>query len=129
MTKRIRPVSSSLAVLAAVVSFQACGGGNSPSTAGTGGAGTASSGGASGTASGGASGTASGGTSGTASGGTSGGSGGSTGAGGGAFGEPACLSTVSKGSVCTAADQQLCYKTCGPEKAGVKWEKSPPGWK
>ena len=39
-----------------------------------------------------------------------------------AFGEPACLSTVAKGGACTAADQQMCYKTCGPVKSGVKLE-------
>jgi hypothetical protein len=39
-----------------------------------------------------------------------------------AFGEPACLSTVSKGAPCGPADQQFCYKTCGPEKTGVKTE-------
>ncbi len=41
---------------------------------------------------------------------------------GSAFGEPACLSTVTKGGACTDFDQQLCYKTCGPEKTGVKSE-------
>ena len=42
--------------------------------------------------------------------------------GSGAFGEPACLSTVIKGGACTPTDQQFCYKTCGPEKTGVKTE-------
>src|SRR4030095_12571608 len=40
----------------------------------------------------------------------------------GAFGQPACLSTVVKGGACTPAYQQFCYKTCGPEKTGVKTE-------
>jgi len=113
MTKWIRPIVQSLGALALVSQlfvFEACGGGNSPSTTGSGGAGT-------GTASGGATGTGTGGA------GTATGTGGATGGGGStAFGEPACLSTVSKGGVCTAADQQLCYKTCGPEKTGVKQE-------
>src|SRR6478672_10013820 len=39
-----------------------------------------------------------------------GGAGGTAGSGGGAFGQPACLSTVTKGGACTAVDQQLCYK-------------------
>jgi hypothetical protein len=55
-----------------------------------------------------------------------GGVGGATGtggvSGGGAFGEPACLSTVVKGSVCTPADQQFCFKRCGPANLGVKTE-------
>jgi hypothetical protein len=29
---------------------------------------------------------------------------------------------LAKGVACAAADPQLCYKTCGPEKAGVKSE-------
>jgi hypothetical protein len=36
------------------------------------------------------------------------------------FGEPACLSTVARGQPCGPQDQQLCYKTCGPERTGVK---------
>src|SRR5262245_47109998 len=46
----------------------------------------------------------------------------SVGTGGTAFGEPACVSTVVKGGACAPADQQFCYKTCGPEKTGVKSE-------
>ena len=38
----------------------------------------------------------------------------------GAFGEPACVSTVVKGGACTPSDQQFCYKRCGPESIGVK---------
>lgn len=110
MTKRILPFVHPLgavALVAQVLIFQACGGGNSPSMSGSGGAGTGT-GGASTTGTGGASTT---------------GTGGTTGAGGGtAFGEPACASTVAKNGVCTAADQQFCYKTCGPEKTGVKSE-------
>jgi len=55
------------------------------------------------------------------------GTGGAAGAGGaggssGSFGEPACLSTVAKGVACLPTDQQFCYKTCGPEKTGIKSE-------
>ena len=39
-----------------------------------------------------------------------------------AFGEPACLSAVAKGVACAATDSAVCYKTCGPEKSGVKSE-------
>jgi hypothetical protein len=38
------------------------------------------------------------------------------------FGQPACPSTVIKGGVCGAADPQLCYKTCGPQSIGAKYE-------
>jgi hypothetical protein len=55
-------------------------------------------------------------------GGSVGGRGGSAGRGGNGFGEPACVSTVAEGGACTAVDQQLCYKTCGPEKQGAKSE-------
>ena len=51
-----------------------------------------------------------------------GGTTGSAGSGGSAFGQPPCLSSVTKGGACTASDQQLCYKTCGPDKLGVKSE-------
>ena len=115
MTKRIRPFVQSLgaaALVAGVFMFQACGGGNSamtPTAARHGhrrdtGTGTA---------------------------GTTGARRnhrrrdwrGRTGTGGtAAFGEPACLSTVVKGGACTPTDQQFCYKTCGPEKTGVKTE-------
>src|SRR5262245_21695184 len=49
-----------------------------------------------------------------------GGTGGASDPGGTAFGEPACLSTVIRSNPCGPDDQQLCYKTCGPEKTGVK---------
>src|SRR4051812_3782591 len=70
-----------------------------------------------------------GGTSGTGgvvgSGGSSGtggrsGAGGAAGAGGASFGAPACPATVTKGGACATTDVQLCYKTCGPERTGVK---------
>ena len=48
------------------------------------------------------------------------GTGGASGTGGTAFGEPVCASTVAKGAACGPADQQFCYKTCGPERTGVK---------
>jgi hypothetical protein len=50
------------------------------------------------------------------------GSGGTAGTGSGNFGEPACLSTVTKGGPCGPSDQQFCYKTCGPQAVGVKTE-------
>ena len=40
----------------------------------------------------------------------------------GLFGEPACVDTVAKGGPCGPADQQFCYKACGPAKSGVKAE-------
>src|SRR5262245_8161089 len=61
------------------------------------------------------------GTMGAAGRGGQGGTGGGAGT-GSAFGEPACLSTVSKGGACTPTDQQFCYKTCGPARLGVKSE-------
>ncbi len=55
-----------------------------------------------------------------------GGVGGATGTGGvpggTGFGEPVCLSTVAKGAACGPADQQFCYKPCGPVNIGVKSE-------
>ena len=53
-----------------------------------------------------------------ASGGTTG-SGGVSGGGGTAFGEPACPTAV-RGSACLPSDPQVCYRTCGPEKTGVR---------
>ena len=54
---------------------------------------------------------------------------GTTGSGGSFVSTPSCtgLTTAAaaeptKGGACVAADPQLCYKTCGPEKAGVKSE-------
>jgi hypothetical protein len=39
----------------------------------------------------------------------------------GAFGEPACATTITRGPpVCGPDDVQLCYKRCGPESVGVK---------
>jgi hypothetical protein len=117
MTKRIRPFIQSLgaaALVAGVFMFQACGGGNVGMT------GAAGSGSPAGTA-----GDTGSGTAGTTGGGGTTGAGGSaaTGTGGtAAFGEPACLSTVVKGGACTPADQQFCYKTCGPARTGVKTE-------
>ena len=55
-----------------------------------------------------------------------GGVGGATGTGGvpggPVFGEPICLSPVNKGAACGPADQQFCYKPCGPANIGVKTE-------
>src|SRR3954449_6317656 len=41
-------------------------------------------------------------------------------------GKPDCPSTVTKGAVCTPSDAQLCYKPCGPDKAGAKSETCSP---
>jgi len=117
MTKRIRPFVQSLgaaALVAGVVMFQACGGSNAPMTGG-GGSGSPA----------GAAGDTGSGTAGTTGGGGTTGTGGSIGTGTGgtaAFGEPMCLSSVMKNGPCTPTDQQFCYKTCGPEKTGVKTE-------
>ena len=126
MTKRIRVQSvSALGAAALVLILQACGGGNGPATAGSAGSmGTGNTSGAAGTV--GQAGTqGQAGDSGAA--GTTGAGGSATGA-GGAF-SPSCTGLVTaggmepaKGVACVAADVQLCYKTCGPEKQGAKSE-------
>jgi len=111
-----------VAFVAQIFIFQACGS-NSPSnnmpgtgnTTGQGQAGTTGQGTAGTTGGGGTAGTSEGGSIGTGTGGT-------TGTGGSAFGDPACPSTVSKGGACAPTDIQFCYKTCGPEKSGIKSE-------
>src|SRR5215471_7707584 len=104
MTKRNRVHSVTLGAVALVAQafiFQACGGGNSPSMPGSAGSSSPGSGGSGGSV----------------------GVGGSTETDGGSgFGQPVCPSTVSKGGACAATDVQFCYKTCGPEKSGVKSE-------
>jgi hypothetical protein len=50
------------------------------------------------------------------------GAGGAAGTGAVHFGEPTCASRVGSGETCTPADQQFCYKPCGPEGVGVKSE-------
>ncbi len=56
------------------------------------------------------------------------GAGGATGAGGaiatgGSGGvSPACTATETKAAVCSDTDPQVCTKTCGPEKVGLKTE-------
>jgi hypothetical protein len=135
-------IGLAVAALVASIHVTGCGdsgggGGSSGSAGATGTAGSTGAGGSAsgvaGTTGGGGTSTGSGGTSSsgsagsssTGSGGTSStGTGGSTGAGGttGAFGQPACLGTVTKGGACAATDQQLCYKTCGPQSKGVKSE-------
>ena len=120
MTKRMAPFCGTIALLAQVFVFQGCGGSNSGTT-GTGG--TPGTGGET-TATGGTPGT--GGSPGT--GGTTISTGGTPGtAGASGFGQPACGNTaagtaIAKNVACTATDTQLCYKTCGPEKTGVKSE-------
>ena len=117
MIKRIQTVQT-LGAVALVFVLQACGGGNNPSTTGDG-TGSAGSQGA--------------GSAGTSGGGGTTGVGGTTGTGGSAaggslgFGLPACLSSVTKGGPCTytgdmSQPDQYCFKTCGPEKTGVKSE-------
>jgi hypothetical protein len=86
-----------MGVAAAGVILDACGGSLTGGTAGTNGA--AGTGGWTGGA----------GTSGPA--GTGGGAG---------FGQPACPAEITRGAACLPTDLQLCYKTCGPEKSGVK---------
>jgi len=139
-------IGLAVAALVASIHVTGCGdsggGGGSTGTAGSGGsgdsggstgtAGTTGTGGTTGvagtTGQGGTSstGTAGSGTAGSSTAGTAGatGTGGATGAGGttGAFGQPACLGTVTKGGACAATDQQLCFKTCGPQSRGVKSE-------
>jgi hypothetical protein len=142
MTRRLAPFC--VAVLAQLFVFQGCGGSNSPATTGgTGGAasgtggsssgtgGTTTAGGTGGTSGGG---TGTGGATTAATGGTTGAAGqpgdggGSGSAGSSGFGQPACAGVtaagvaVKKGGACTAADPQMCFNTCGPEKTGVKAE-------
>jgi len=118
MTKRMAPFCGTVALLAQIFVFQGCGGSNSGTT-GTGGA-PPTGPGTGGTT------TSTGGTPGT--GGTTTSTGGTPGtAGASGFGQPACGNTMAgaaagKGVTCTAADVQVCYKTCGPEKTGVKPE-------
>jgi hypothetical protein len=115
-----------------------CSSSNDPATTtGTGGTTATSTGGTTTASTGGSTGsggttatTGTGGTTATSTGGVSA-SGGHSGAAGSSgssdFGQPACTTTsagvaVKKGGSCTAADPQLCYNTCGPEKSGVKPE-------
>jgi hypothetical protein len=128
MTKRMAPICGVTALLALVFAFQGCATDNTGSTA-TGGATGSGTGGTTATGTGGATATGTGGSA-TPTGGTTGAAGApATGAAGssGAFGSPACGNTMAgtaagKGVACTTADVQLCYKTCGPEKSGVKSE-------
>ncbi len=129
MTKRMAPFCGTVALLAQVFVLQACGGNNSGTT-GTGGAPATGTGGQT-TATGGAPGT--GGTTTAGTGGTTTSTGGTPGtAGASGFGQPACGNTeagtaIAKGVTCSATDTALCYKTCGPEKTGVKSETCPAG--
>jgi hypothetical protein len=124
MTKRMAPICGTTALLALVLAFQGCATDNTGSTGSSGG--TTGTGGVS---------TSSGGTTGAAgspaTGGTTGAAGapatGAAGQAGSVFSAPACGNTMAgtaagKGVACTAADVQLCSKTCGPEKKGVKSE-------
>jgi hypothetical protein len=128
MTKRMAPFCGTVALLAQVFVFQGCGSSNNNGITGTGG--TPGTGGTT-TATGGTPGT--GGTTTAGTGGTTTSTGGTPGtAGASGFGQPACGNTaagtaIAKGITCTATDTALCYKTCGPEKTGVKSETCPAG--
>ena len=150
-TTRITIVTLQTLIAAGWISAAGCSSTNDPatSTGGTAGdpvtppgtGGTTSSGGSGGTTgTGGASGTSTGGYAGTggATGGSGGATGGSAGSGTGGSGvatdgggsttyAPACANNaagvaIAKGVACTAADPQLCWKTCGPASSGFKPE-------
>jgi len=125
MMKRMAPICGTTALLALVFAFQGCATDNTGSTGASGGSTGTGTGGVTTTGTGGAE-TPTGGTTGAAG---APATGGTTGAAGqsGTFGSPACGNTMAgtaagKGVACTTADVQLCYKTCGPEKSGVKSE-------
>ncbi|MES1164740.1 MAG: hypothetical protein ABUR63_03205 [Verrucomicrobiota bacterium] len=146
-TRDWAPICGTIALLAQALVFPGCGGSNNPATGGTGGTTSTGTGGTTSTGTGGTTSTGTGGTTSTGTGGTtstgtggttstgtggttSTGTGGTTTTGGGGssgFGQPACTATstgaaIKKGGTCVAADPQLCYNTCGPEKAGAKSE-------
>ena len=131
MTKRMAPFCGTIALLAQVFVFQGCGGSNTGTT-GTGGAPATGTGGTT-TSTGGTTTAGTGGTTTAGTGGTTTSTGGTPGtAGASGFGQPACGNTtagtaIAKGVTCTDADTALCYKTCGPEKTGVKSETCPSG--
>ncbi len=122
MTRRIAPFCGTIALLAQVFVFQGCGGSNGGTT-GSGGSATTGTGGAATTGTGGAS--ATGGATGTGGASTTG-TGGTTGSGGSgaiaACGNTTAGTAIGKSVPCTAADTQVCTKTCGPEKTGTKTE-------
>ena len=125
MMKRMAPICGTTAILALVFAFQGCATDNSgsPGTGGSTGTGTGGTTTATGGTTGAAGAPATGGTTGVAGAPATTGAAGSS----GTFGTPACGNTMAgtaagKGVACTTADVQLCYKTCGPEKSGVKPE-------
>ena len=125
MTNRILPCVGTVAVVAQLFLFLGCGGSNTPSTgtAGTNGAAAGTTGSGTAGTTGAAAGTDGSGTAGTTGSGTAG----TTGTGGAPPGTPACGNTaagvaIAKNGSCTAADTQLCYKTCGPASSGFKSE-------
>jgi hypothetical protein len=125
MTKRMAPICGMTALLALVFAFQGCATDNTGSTGASGGSTGTGTGGVTATGTGGSA-TPTGGTTGAAGAPATGGTTGAAGA-SGAFGSPACGNTMAgtaagKGVACTTDDVQLCYKTCGPEKSGVKPE-------
>lgn len=116
--KRMAPICGATALLALVFAFQGCATDNMGNT-GTGGS--------TGTGTGGVTTAGTGGTTGAAGAPATGGSTGAAGQAGSVFAAPACGNTMAgtaagKGVACTTADVQLCSKTCGPEKKGVKSE-------
>jgi len=135
MTRRVFLCAGALALVAQLFVVDGCGSNDPALSVGTGGH-VASSGTGGDSASAGTGGaapaTGTGGAGETGTGGTTPGAGvggsnsaGGSGAGGSGttgFGQPGCPSTVTKGGICAATDPQLCYKTCGPEKTGVKTE-------
>src|SRR5437762_1633157 len=117
----------------ALLAFQLSGCGSGGGGGGSGKGGTTGTGGSSSPGTGGSStpgtgGSPTPGTGGSSAGGTGGtAAGGSGGTGTSGFGQPACGNTaagtsIAKGVPCTAADTQLCYKTCGPQTIGRKSE-------
>jgi hypothetical protein len=120
MTKRIQTVHT-VGAMALVFILQACGGSNNGMTGAAGTTGSAGSGtGVAGT-------TGSAGATGVA--GTTGAGGSATGTGGATAAKPSCIGLLTaagqepaKTIPCTPADVQLCTRTCGPEKAGLKDE-------
>ena len=128
MSRTKRVLLATLQILAAAFALEVagCSDSNEPSTTAGAGATGGSSGGTGGT--GGGTGGTGGSTTGT--GGAGGSTGGSGGSGGGGTFSPLCSAVPrtqageepTKGGVCTSADPQLCYKTCGPLSIGFKSE-------
>src|SRR3954465_7699999 len=119
MTKRIQTVQA-VGAMALVFVLQACGGSNNGMTGAAGTTGSAGSGsGVAGTT----------GSAGTGVAGTTGAAGSQATGTGGSAAKPSCIGLLTAGNMepaknvpCTPADVQLCTRTCGPEKSGLKDE-------